>query len=312
MTLVGIKQLERVLAPLPLPVLHPPVYRPPSEGENLIVQATLGCSFNRCTFCSMYKQKAYRPRPLEEVSADIGTAARWWPSAHRIFLADGDALTLPTDHLIALLTRLAAAFPALQRVTSYATPGNLLHKSPDELAALRAAGLRLVYVGIETGSDAILRRVAKGANADMIARALQRAREAEIKVSATVILGLGGRTLWQDHIIGTLALLNRAPVTYLSTLQLMLAPHERPAFLERFGRAGIPFAEQDDDGILAEQAALLTGLRPPSPIIFRSNHASNCLALAGTLPRDQARLCAVVEAARQGIPLLRPGSMRCL
>lgn len=164
-----------------------PLFRPPSEGDNLIIQATLGCSFNRCTFCSMYKTKTYQARPLAEVGRDIAAARRAWPTAHRVFLADGDALALPTDHLRALLDHLASAFPDLQRVSCYATPLNLNRKSAEELRDLRDHGLRLVYVGVESGSDAILKRIVKGATQDSIVSALEAARAADIKVSATVI-----------------------------------------------------------------------------------------------------------------------------
>lgn len=176
-----------------------PLWRPPSEGDNLIIQATLGCRYNQCSFCSMYKVKRYQARPLEEVFQDIDEAAAEWPEAHRVFLADGDAYTLPTETLLALCGRLRERFPNLQRVTAYATPFNLLGKSAEEIAALRAARLTLVYLGIESGSDLLLKKIAKGSAAQM-AGALARAAEGGVKVSATVILGLGGRSLWREHI----------------------------------------------------------------------------------------------------------------
>ena len=182
-----------------------PVFRPPSEGPNLIIQATIGCSFNRCTFCSMYKTKSYRARPPAEVFADIDAAARAWPDARRVFLADGDALVLPTEELFGILDHLAKTFPRLERVSAYATPMNLIHKSIDELRELRERRLKLVYLGIESGAPAILNRIRKGASPDTIVKALERAEEAGIKVSATVILGLGGRDLWAEHIDGTAA-----------------------------------------------------------------------------------------------------------
>ena len=137
-----------------------PLYRPPSEGRNLIIQATIGCSYNRCTFCSNYWTKTFRARPLDEVFRDIDTAAAEWPDADRVFLADGDALVLPTDHLHRILDRLARALPALTRVTSYATPDNINRKTPEDLASLRGAKLSLLYVGIESGHGEILKRVA--------------------------------------------------------------------------------------------------------------------------------------------------------
>ncbi len=289
-----------------------PLWRPPSEGNNLIIQATIGCSFNGCSFCSMYKTKDYRARPLEDVFADMDAAARMWPDAHRVFLADGDALALPTDALLRILERLAATFPALRRVTSYATPINLNHKSVDELRALKDNRLTQVYFGVESGSDEILKRIRKGATQKTMISALENARAAGLKVSATVILGLGGRGLWREHIDGTAELINAAPPTYLSTLQLYLDDSVVDDFMTRFARYGDPFKWQDDDGVLAEQERLLAGLDPASPVIFRSNHASNCLALAGNLPRDRDRMMAIVAAARAGAAPIRPRSMRQL
>jgi len=289
-----------------------PLWRPPSEGRNLIIQATIGCSFNGCSFCSMYKTKEYRARPLDEVFADMDAAARSWPDGHRVFLADGDALALPTDDLLKILERLATTFPALQRVTSYATPINLNHKTVDELRALRDNRLTQVYFGVESGSDEILKRIRKGATQKTMISALENARAAGLKVSATVILGLGGRGLWREHIKGTAELINAAPPTYLSTLQLYLDDGVVDDFMTRFARYGEPFQWQDDDGVLAEQEHLLASLDPASPVIFRSNHASNCLALAGNLPRDRDRLMAIVAAARAGATPIRPRSMRQL
>ncbi|WP_299443693.1 radical SAM protein [uncultured Rhodospira sp.] len=291
-----------------------PLYRPPSEGNNLIIQATLGCSFNRCAFCSMYRSKVYRPRPLDDVFADIDAAARAWPAAHRIFLADGDALVLPTDHLLAILGRLMARFPNLARVSAYATPANLLKKSPEDLERLKAARLSLVYLGVESGSPAVLRRITKGASVNGMVTSLNKARAAGLKVSATVILGLAGAEGWEDHITATAALINQAPPAYLSTLQLYLEPERHGPFLEQMTRDGASFTFQDDAAILAEQRLFLEHLHPPAPVIFRSNHASNALALAGTLPKDRDRLLAQVTAAQamMGGPGWRPRPLRAL
>lgn len=285
-----------------------PLWRPPSEGDNLIIQATLGCRYNQCSFCSMYKAKDFRARPLDEVFADMDAAARDWPDAHRVFLADGDAYCLPTATLAALCDRLALIFPKLQRISAYATPFDILRKSPDEIALLKSKRLGLVYLGIETGSDVMLKRIAKGASRQMEA-ALIRARECSLKVSATVILGLGGQRDWQEHIDATADLVNRAPPVYLSTLQLGLENSVAPRFFERFG-AG--FEWQDDQAILVELRRLVERLNPPSPVIFRSNHASNTLALAGTLPKDRDKLLAQLDAALAGQVRLRPRWIRGL
>ena len=255
----------------------------------------------------MYRSKVYRARALSEVFADIDEAARHRPEAHRVFLADGDALVLPTDQLLRILERLAARFPNLARVSSYALPANLVRKSSAELGALKAAKLALVYYGIESGSADILRRISKGASPGIMVEGPQKAKNAGIKISATVILGLAGRGRWIQHVDETADLVNRVAPTYLAALQLGLDPTIEELFRDRFGE---PFETQDDDGMLAEQERLIAALDPPTPIVFRSNHASNALALAGTLSRDRDKLLAVVAAARAGAIPLRPEFMR--
>jgi len=286
-----------------------PLFRPPSEGGNLIIQATLGCSFNQCSFCAMYRSKHYVERPLAAVCADIRQAAAAWPDAHRVFLADGDALALPTEHLLAILRELAAALPRLARVSCYATPGNLQRKSAEELALLREHKLNLLYLGIESGADLILKKITKGATQRRIAEVLHKAQASGMKVSATVILGLGGSQHSDEHIAGTIALLNSAPVTYLSTLQLHLDDSIAEEFSRKFGE---PFEMPDDLAILQEQERLIGGLNPPQPVIFRSNHASNALALVGNLPRDKEKLLAQLREAVAGHRPLRPYYLRGL
>lgn len=284
-----------------------PLYRPPSEGDNLIIQLTLGCSFNQCSFCSMYRSKQYSQRPLETVFDDIGRAARSRPDARRVFLADGDALSLPTEKLLVILERLHVSFSKLSRVSCYATPANILSKSPDELVALKESGLNLLYLGIESGSNLILKKITKGASRRGIAEAMNKAHDAGFKVSATVILGLGGKKYWQEHIDGTIALLNSAPVTYLSTLQLHLEPDIVAEFQSKYGE---DFETPDDRDILEEQLRLISGLKPPKPLVFRSNHASNALALAGNLPKDREKLLTQLQSALQGEAPLRPWYLR--
>lgn len=286
-----------------------PLYRPPSEADNLIVQATLGCSFNQCSFCAMYKTKQFTAKPLDQLFAEIDQLARLWPDAHRVFLADGDAFGLPTDVLLAIADKLATVFPNLQRISAYATPSNLLRKTDEELVSLRARRLNLVYVGIESGSAEVLRRVTKGVSVPRMAEALIKARAAGLKISATVILGLGGRRWAEEHATATAGLINRAPPHYLSTLQLILPAEVEDDFLARWDGG---FEAQDDPGILAEQRLLIDGLSPQRPVIFRSNHASNCLALAGTLPRDRARLLGEIDLAMADQQRLRPDWMRGL
>jgi len=257
----------------------------------------------------MYKSKEYKARPLTEIFSDIDQAAQGWPEASRVFLADGDALALPTADLLKILEKLAATLPKLTRVSCYATPSNLLRKQPEELSMLRQAGLNLLYFGIETGDRALLKKITKGATPRSLHEALHKAKDAKIKISATVILGIGGSEHWQSHIDGTVALLNSASVTYLSTLQLFLDPEVQQEFVKKFGE---PFRPQDDHAILLEQKRLIAGLSPPNPVIFRSNHASNALALAGNLPKDRLRLLAQIDRVLNGEAGMRPRYVRGL
>ncbi len=291
------------------PLYDLPLFRPPAEGNNLIIQATLGCSFNQCSFCAMYRSKQYVERPLDAVFADIRQAAADWPDAHRVFLADGDALALPTEHLLAILRELAAALPRLTRVSCYATPGNLQRKNAEELALLREHKLNLLYFGIESGSDLILKKITKGATQRRMAEVLHKAQASGMKISATVILGLGGSKRSDEHMAGTIALLNSAPVTYLSTLQLYLDESIAEEFQRKYGE---PFEMPDDLAILQEQERLISGLNPLQPVIFRSNHASNALALAGNLPRDKEKLLLQLREAMAGDRPLRPYFLRGL
>lgn len=284
-----------------------PLWRPPSEANSFILQATLGCSFNRCSFCSMYRTKQFAVRPLEQVRAEIQATARAYPGVPRVFLADGDALAAPTEHLLAILESLHAAFPRLERVSSYALPANLLKKSVEELTQLRESGLTLLYYGIETGSADLLKRITKGATPEAMATGLGKAKQAGLKISATVILGLGGQTYWREHIDATADLVNQVELDYLSTLQLMIDPSIHEEFHRKFRE---PFQEQDDRALLLEQARLIERLDPPASLVFRSNHASNALALAGELPKDRERLLAQLRLALAGEVRLRPEWMR--
>lgn len=284
-----------------------PLWRPPSEANSFILQATLGCSFNRCSFCSMYRTKQFAVRSLEPAQAEIRAMARAYPGVRRVFLADGDALAAPTDHLLAILESLYAAFSHLERVSSYALPANLLKKSVEELTRLRESGLTLLYYGIETGSADLLKRITKGATPEAMVTGLTKAKQAGLQVSATVILGLGGQAYWQEHIDATADLVNRVELDYLSTLQLMIDASIHDEFHRKFRE---PFQEQDDRALLAEQTWLIERLSPPAPLVFRSNHASNALALAGTLPQDRERLLAQLQLALAGAVRLRPEWLR--
>jgi radical SAM superfamily enzyme YgiQ (UPF0313 family) len=286
-----------------------PLYRPPSEANNLILQITIGCHFNQCSFCSMYKHKEYRLKHIEEIQQDIDQVKQSMPDVSRIFLADGDAFNLNTMQLLEILKRLQIAFPKLTRVSCYATPANISSKTIEDLVLLKDNKLSLLYVGIETGSNTLLKKITKGATQNSITKSLKLADAAKIKVSATIILGLGGKQYWQEHINETVALLNQAPVTYLSTLQLYLDETSEKEFRDKFGEE---FHYQSDADILLELAELIRQLNPAKRIIFRSNHASNALALAGNLPKDKERLLNEIQTAMNSPSKLTPEGLRSL
>ena len=196
------------------------VFRPPSEAYSLIVQVTVGCSHNRCTFCDMYKEKKFHVRKMEDVLADFYEARSLYRRVERIFLADGDALMRRTDELLTILNTIRQLFPECQRVTSYGSPKSILVKKPEELKALAEAGLSMIYLGLESGSDVILKKVNKGATAAEIVKAGQMVKDAGMKLSVTVVNGLGGKELWEEHAIETGKALTRMKADYIGLLTL--------------------------------------------------------------------------------------------
>ena len=270
-----------------------PLFRPPAEANNIIIQVTLGCSYNNCSFCSMYKTKKYEVRNLKDVYKDINTLAKSYPDTKKVFLADGDALALETEHLLTLLSYLQKMFPKLKRVSLYASTQNILSKSNDELVKLQKNMLNLIYFGIETGSNLILKKITKGVGQSDIIKSLNLASSAGIKISATVILGIGGVIYSQEHITQTAKIINRTKVNYLSTLQLGLEEDSKDNFYKHFS----DFEPLDDFPILEEQKRFLELLLPINKIIFRSNHASNALHLSGMLPKDASRLINELKVA---------------
>jgi radical SAM superfamily enzyme YgiQ (UPF0313 family) len=269
-----------------------PVFRPPSEANSLILQATVGCSHNKCLFCRMYKAKRFHVKPWERLREEIDEAAAWRPDTRRVFLADGDAFVLGTSELERILEHLHGSFPMLQRVSAYATPQNLLAKSVDEMKLLREKGLHILYYGVETGDPELLRRVKKGADPDDMVEGCTRASEAGMKLSITVILGLAGKGGSIRHARATAALLSRIAPRYLSTITLMIGPLEEQ--YRRSMGADFEFNNPVDD--VRELRELIEHLAVER-CIFRSNHASNYLPLRGTLNTDRLKLLSQIDEA---------------
>ena len=271
-----------------------PVFRPPSEAKSLILPVTNGCSWNQCTFCEMYTQpqKKFRARKPEEIRADIERAAETLGGVRRVFLADGDAMVLPTRRLLEILGQLREAFPDLQRVSSYCLPRNLAKKSVEELVELREAGLAFMYVGMESGDDEVLRRVNKGETAESTRSALLKIREAGLTSSVMVLNGLGGETLSRQHAINTASLCNETQPDYLSTLVVSF-PQGEERFREGFGDDFRPLSQQ---GLFEEIRLFLENLELEKTV-FRSDHASNYLVLKGILGRDKVSMLEQVNLA---------------
>lgn len=271
-----------------------PVYRPPSEAKSLILQVTNGCSWNRCTFCEMYTQpqKAFNHKPLEKIEAELAVVARTGVPVRRIFLADGDAMTLSVRRLENILEAIRRHLPSVQRVSSYCLPRNLRHKDADELRRLAELGLNLFYVGCESGDDEVLRRVNKGETFDSSLAALETIKAAGARSSVMILNGLGGAAFSEQHAVNSARLMNAAQPEYLSTLVVSF-----PMGMERF-QAGFEgaFEPLDQQGLFREMRTLLETLELDNTI-FRSDHASNYLVLKGTLGRDKPRLLAQVDQA---------------
>jgi radical SAM superfamily enzyme YgiQ (UPF0313 family) len=271
-----------------------PVYRPPSEAQSLILPVTDGCSWNRCTFCEMYTapQKRFRPRSEEEVLENIRSCAeQMGASIERIFLADGDALTLSTRRLVTILAAIRKDLPSVRRVSSYCLPRNLRKKSVAELRELAELGLSLAYVGAESGDDEVLARVNKGETFETTREALDKLQEAGIKRSVMILNGLGGQDLSLQHAANSAALMNATQPEYLATLVVSF-PQGEARFRENFPS----FEPLGVLGLMQEMEQLLSQLELKRTI-FRSDHASNWLILKGTLGADKPRLLQELRAA---------------
>ncbi len=285
-----------------------PLIRPPSEARSLIFQATLGCSHNRCAFCLTYQDKQYRPRPEAELFGEIDWAGEAYPETRRVFLADGDALVLKTERLHRILERLSTRFPRLQRVSSYATPGNFKLKTVAELEGLREAGLSQLYIGLESGDDEVLRRIQKGHTQDEMVELCCKATAAGMKLSVTVILGLGGPRLSVRHAEQTARLIDRISPRFASALTLMLGDRN-PSFETVFDDPEWRLLQPNE--ILLELRCLVENIHEDG-IIFRSNHASNYLALGGTFQKNKQGMLAEIDAALGDQVQLRPEGWRGL
>ena len=284
------------------------IYRPPSEAESWILQATIGCSWNRCTYCDMYRAKNFRIRPTDEILEDVDMAAQTFgPRVRRVFVADGDAMVMDLATWESLLGAVNSAFPRLRRVSCYATAMNILEKTPEELRRLRELGLELAYIGPESGDDPTLKRIAKGASFDEHVEAANKLRDAGIKQSTIFLLGVGGQTRSREHAEASARLATAMDPQYLSVLTLTVIPGTPLGDMENGGRFELPDVDE-----LMDELRTFVDITRPTNAVFRTNHASNYLPLQGRLDRDRERLLSIIDEARSGERGLRPEWLRGL
>ncbi len=270
-----------------------PLYRPPSEAYSLIIQATLGCSQNKCTFCSMYKSKKFTIKPLEQIKKEIDFFRIYVKKAERIFLADGDALIMPMKILKEIFIYINEKFPEAERISLYGSPKSILLKTPEELLELKNLGLGLIYLGVESGSDKILSSVKKGVSREEIIAAGKKVKKVGIPLSVTAIAGLGGKENSIEHAVETASLISEINPDYFGVLTLML--EEGTELLEEYKKGNfIPLSSSE---ILEETKLMIKNINVKEKCIFRSNHASNYVSLKGTLPYEKENILKTINSA---------------
>lgn len=283
------------------------VYRPPSEAHSYIVQATIGCSHNLCTYCDMYRTVGYRERPIGDVLDDIAEAGRIFRDADKVFVADGDPLGMSVERWTTILDAARDAFPRLRRVSCYATADNVRDKSTDELRTLREHGLSLLYIGPESGDDETLRRIVKGGSFAEHVEAAEKAHAAGMEISVITLLGAGGVERSDIHARETARLVTAMDPEYLASLTLTVIPGTPLARMEEKGRFEMP-----EVGTLLRELRTIVAESQPQNALFRTNHASNYVPIAGRIPEDREALLATIDAALTGDVPLRPEFMRGL
>lgn len=277
------------------------IFRPPGEWKSYLLQCTVGCSHNKCTFCGMYKDKAFHIRRLSDILEDIDMAKARYGDVKRVFLCDGDAIVMKQEELLAILDKLYRTFPSLERVNTYAGPRSTLSKTPEQLRELRQAGLVRAYLGVETGSDELLKKVKKGVTADEMLEAGVRLREAGFDLWDIVLMGLAGPgEASRAHALATAEMVNRMKPRHLSAMTYMVAENTEMELDVFRGRFQVLTPEE-----ALEETRLLIEHIEAGPLHFTSDHASNYLPLKGTLPDDREKLLAMIDSALEGKTLLR-------
>lgn len=267
------------------------LYRPPSESFSLILQITIGCSHNKCSFCSMYKGVQFHIKPFEQIKAEIDYFRSRAKYVNRIFLADGDALIVPTEKLIEILKYIKNIFPECERISTYASPKSLELKSEDELKKIKDNGISLLYIGAESGSDEVLKNINKGVTSKELGDLILKAKKVGFKTSVTFIVGILGEKDFREHAIATGNFISRCEPDYVGILSLML--EENTTIYQEWLKGN--FKEADGIDILKEIKLIIENINVTSNIVFRSNHASNYINLKGNLPEDKKRLIQEID-----------------
>lgn len=283
------------------------IFRPPSEGNSILLQVTVGCSHNKCRFCEMYKAKRFAIKKDEQIFADIDYAAKNYRFINRLFLCDGDALVLPMKRLIPILERIREKLPWLERVGTYANTKSIRSKSVEDLKKLRELGLTIAYMGLETGDDETLTAINKGADSERMIAMGQKIRSAGIKLSVTVLNGVAGRKRSMIHAKETGRVLSEIDPEYVGALSLMLTPGAPMYQDAQEGR----FEELNSDEIL-EELGMMIATTHLTDGLFHANHASNYLPIRAQLPRDRDKTLALINQALEGKVKLKPEYMRAL
>ena len=284
------------------------IYRPPSEAYSLLIQVTIGCSHNKCTFCSMFKDKVFRVRDVQEVLEDLESARRAYRRVERIFLCDGDALCLATSKLLVILEKIRELFPECRRVSVYGSAKDVLRKTPEELVQLRDAGIGMIYLGAESGSQKVLDAICKGVTRQEMIDAVRKIEDCGIPASVTFISGLAGKEGWEEHAIETGKMISEMNASYVGLLTLML--DSRAPITNQINRGELQLLSGEE--VVAETYLLLKHANPEKPCVFRSNHASNYVSLRGNLPQDKPAMMAQLTRAMENTGMLKDERFRML
>ena len=284
------------------------IYRPPSEAYSLLIQVTIGCSHNKCTFCSMFKDKKFRVREVSEVLEDLETARKTYRRVEKIFLCDGDALCLANHKLMVILEKIRELFPECKRVGIYGSAKDVLRKSPAELAELRSAGIGMIYLGAESGSQKVLDAICKGVTREQMIEAVHKIENSGIKASVTFISGLAGKAGWEEHAIETGKMISEMNASYVGLLTLMLDP--RATITKQIASGALTLLSGEE--VVAETYLMLKHAEPTKTCVFRSNHASNYVSLRGNLPSDKERMMQKLQRAMEDRGLLKDERFRML